>query len=92
MSCPYCERESPGGSSYLYIEEPRYRGMTGQVCDECRSYLKTWRIEDEEPGGFHPEVEDLKTPAFDAALEAEGFNRGAANIFGIRVGGWKKGG
>ncbi|MBN2720901.1 MAG: formate dehydrogenase accessory protein FdhE [Proteobacteria bacterium] len=86
LSCPYCGKENPGDSRYVYLEEPRYKGMRGQVCDGCKSFIKTWRVEDEDLGGFHPEVEDLKTPAFDAVLEGEGFSRGAPNIFGVRLG------
>jgi hypothetical protein len=86
LVCPFCEHESPGESSYLYIEEPRYSTMTGYVCENCRHYIKTWRVEEEELGALHPEVEDLKTPAFDAAMESEGYRRGAPNIFGVLIG------
>jgi FdhE protein len=86
MVCPFCGKESPGESGYLYVEEPLYKGMTGHVCDDCGQYLKTWRVE-EDLGDLHPEVEDLKTPAFDAALESEGYSRGGANVFGVLVGG-----
>jgi hypothetical protein len=86
LVCPFCEHESPGESSYLYIEEPEYRTMSGHICGECRFYIKTWRVEDDELGALHPEVEDLKTPAFDAAMESEGYGRGAPNIFGVLVG------
>jgi len=86
LSCPYCGKENPGDSRYVYLEDPRYKGMRGQVCDGCKCFIKTWRVEDEDLGGFHPEVEDLKTPAFDAVLEGEGFSRGAPNIFGVRLG------
>ena len=86
LVCPYCEHEDPGESRYLYVEEPEYNAMTGYICDKCRYYIKTWRVEDEEPGSLHPEVEDLKTPAFDAALKKEGYRRGAPNIFGVLIG------
>jgi FdhE protein len=86
LACPFCEHESPDESRFLYIEEPEYRIMSGYVCDECRSYIKTWRVEDEALGTLHPEVEDLKTPAFDAAMMSEGYRRVAPNIFGVMVG------
>jgi hypothetical protein len=86
LVCPYCENENPSESSFLYVEEPAYKRMTGYICDKCRYYIKTWRVEDEELGALHPEVEDLKTPAFDTAMESEGYRRGAPNIFGVLVG------
>jgi len=86
LSCPYCEKEKPEGSPYVYLEDPRYKGMTAQVCDECKSYIKTWRIENDDLEDLHPEVEDLFTPGFDLVLEGEGFHRGGANVFGVRVG------
>lgn len=86
LICPFCDHESPGESSYLFVEEPGYETITGHVCDQCRCYIKTWRVEDDDLGALHPEVEDLKTPAFDAALEAEDYRRGSPNIFGILIG------
>ena len=86
LVCPFCEKKSPGESRYLYVEEPQYKTMTGQVCDECKRYIKTWRVEDDDLGDFHPEVEDLKTPGFDDALESEGYCRGGANVFGVLIG------
>jgi len=83
LVCPFCEKESPGESGYLFVEEPGYKTMTGQVCDRCKRYIKTWRVESDDLGALHPEVEDLKTPAFDGALESEGYLRGGANIFGV---------
>lgn len=85
LVCPFCEHESPGESSFLYIEEPEYRAMTAYVCKQCGFYIKTWRVEDEDLGALHPEVEDLKTPGFDAAIESEGYKRGAPNIFGVLI-------
>ena len=86
LMCPFCEEKSPGESRYLYVEEPQYKTMTGQVCDECKSYIKTWRVEDDDLGDLHPEVEDLKTPGFDDALDSEGYRRGGANVFGVLIG------
>ncbi len=86
MVCPFCEEENPGESCYLFLEEQQYKTMTGQVCDRCKRYIKTWRVESDDLGLFHPEVEDLKTPAFDAAMESEGYRRGGANVFGLLMG------
>ena len=86
LTCPFCEYESPGESRYLFIDEPEYRAMTGHVCDQCKCYIKTWRVDDDELGPLHPEVEDLMTPAFDAAMEGENYFRGGPNIFGILMG------
>jgi len=86
LACPNCEKEKPEGSPYVYLEHPRYKMMTGQVCDECKSYIKTWRVESEDLEDFHPEVEDLMTPAFDLALAGEEYHRGGGNVFGIRIG------
>ncbi|MDF1535429.1 MAG: formate dehydrogenase accessory protein FdhE [bacterium] len=86
LTCPYCGHESPEESGYLFSEDPEYRFLTGAVCGECRSYIKSWRVEGDDPGDLHPEVEDLKTPGFDRAVEGESYRRGAPNIFGVRVG------
>ncbi len=88
-SCPYCGEEGPQGARYVSPEDPTDQRMRGQVCDRCKSYIKTWRFESDDLQGHHPEVEDLKTPGFDVALQAEGFRRGGANVFGIVIGSGK---
>jgi FdhE protein len=86
LVCPFCEHESPGESSYLFMEAPEYKVLTGYLCGQCRNYIKTWRVEDEDLGKLHPEVEDLKTPGFDGILEDEDYRRGGPNVFGLWIG------
>ena len=86
LTCPYCGHENPEESGYLFSEDPEYKTMTSSVCSECRCYLKTWRVEGDDLDGLHPEVEDLKTPGFDSAVEGEDYHRGAPNIFGVWIG------
>jgi len=86
LTCPYCGHENPKESGYLYTEDKDYQTLSASVCSECHSYIKRWRIESEALGDFHPEIEDLKTPGFDHAVEEEGFSRGAPNIFGVLIG------
>lgn len=86
LTCPYCGHENPEESGYLFSEDPEYRAMTSNVCGECRSYIKSWRVEGDDLDGVHPEVEDLKTPGFDSAVEVEKYRRGAPNIFGVWIG------
>ena len=86
LTCPYCGHENPEESGYLFSEEPEYKTMTSNVCGECRSYIKSWRVEGDDLDGLHPEVEDLKTPGFDSAVEGEDYHRGAPNIFGVWIG------
>ncbi len=86
LTCPYCGHESPKESRYLYSEDKEYRILSASVCSECQAYIKGWRIESDELGDIHPEIEDLKTPGFDRAVEEEEFSRGAPNIFGVWIG------
>lgn len=86
LICPYCGHENPKDSGYLYSEDPDYRTLFASACRECNSYIKGWRIEGDDLGSAHPEVEDLKTPGFDRAVEDEGFSRGAPNIYGVWIG------
>ncbi len=86
LTCPYCGHEDPKESGYLYSEDTDYRTLSAGVCSECQAYIKGWRVEGDELGETHPEVEDLKTPGFDRAVEDEGFSRGAPNIFGVWIG------
>ena len=86
LTCPYCGHENPEESGYLFSDEPEYKTMTSNVCGECRSYIKSWRVEGDDLDGLHPEVEDLKTPGFDEAVEGEDYHRGAPNIFGVWIG------
>lgn len=86
LTCPYCGHENPKDSTYLYSEDAGYRTLSASVCNECQAYLKGWRIEGDELGEIHPEIEDLKTPGFDRAVEEEGFSRGAPNIYGVWIG------
>jgi hypothetical protein len=86
LTCPYCGHENPKDSGYIYSEEPEYRAMTSNLCGECRSYIKSWRVESDDLDDLHPEVEDLKTPGFDRAVEVENYRRGSPNIFGVWIG------
>lgn len=86
LACPYCGHENPRESGYLYSEDPDYRNLSASVCSQCQSYIKGWRIEGDDLGSAHPEVEDLKTPGFDRAIEEEGYSRGAPNICGVWIG------
>ncbi len=86
LTCPYCGHENPKESGYLFSEEPEYSAMTSNLCGECRSYIKSWRAEGDDLDDLHPEVEDLKTPGFDRAVEEENYRRGAPNIFGVWIG------
>ena len=86
LACPYCGEESANDSGYLYSEEPEYRTLSASTCNECQAYIKGWRVESDELGDVHPELEDLKTPGFDRAVEEQGFSRGAPNIYGVWIG------
>lgn len=86
LTCPYCEHESPKESGYLFSDDPLYRALSASVCGECQAYIKGWRVEGDSLGEVHPEIEDLKTPGFDRAVEEEGFSRGAPNIYGVWIG------
>jgi len=86
LTCPYCGHENPKESGYLYSEDTDYRTLSASVCNECQAYIKEWRVEGDELGDNHPEMEDLKTPGFDRAVEEEGFSRGAPNIYGVWIG------
>ncbi len=86
LTCPYCGHESPKETGFLYSEDADYKTLSAGVCNECQAYIKGWRLEGDELGDMHPEVEDLKTPGFDRAVEEEGFSRGAPNIFGVWIG------
>ncbi|UCG38933.1 MAG: formate dehydrogenase accessory protein FdhE [bacterium] len=86
LTCPFCAHEDPRESGYLFSEAPEYRTMTAQLCSRCRAYVKNWRVEGEGLGSLYPEIEDLKTPGFDGAVEQEGYRRGAPNIFGVWIG------
>jgi formate dehydrogenase maturation protein FdhE len=86
LTCPYCGNESPKETGFLYSEDADYKTLSAGVCNECKAYIKGWRLEGDELGDMHPEVEDLKTPGFDRAVEEEGFSRGAPNIFGVWIG------
>jgi formate dehydrogenase accessory protein FdhE len=86
LTCPYCDHESPKETGFLYSEDADYKTLSAGVCNECQAYIKGWRIDGDELGDMHPEVEDLKTPGFDRAVEEEGFSRGAPNIFGVWIG------
>jgi FdhE protein len=86
LTCPYCNHESPKGSGFLYSEDSDYMTLSAGVCNECHTYIKGWRLDGDELGDIHPEVEDLKTPGFDRAVEEEGFSRGAPNIYGVWIG------
>jgi len=86
LACPYCSHENPQESGYLYSEDKDYRTLSASVCSECQTYIKGWRVEADELGEIHPEMEDLKTPGFDRAVEEEGFSRGAPNIYGVWIG------
>ncbi len=86
LACPYCGFENPRESGRLSSDAPAYRNLSASVCSECEAYIKTWRVEGDDLGDFHPEVEDLKTPGFDRAVEEEGYSRGAPNIFGVWIG------
>jgi FdhE protein len=86
LTCPYCGHENPKDSGYLYSEDADYRTLSASVCNECQAYIKEWRVEGDELGDIHPQIEDLKTPGFDRAVEEEGFSRGAPNIYGVWIG------
>ncbi|MDF1526087.1 MAG: formate dehydrogenase accessory protein FdhE [bacterium] len=86
LTCPYCDHHSPKESGFLFSEDADYKTLSAGVCNECQAYIKGWRLEGDELGDMHPEVEDLKTPGFDRAVEEEGFSRGAPNIFGVWIG------
>jgi FdhE protein len=86
LGCPFCGKEDPEHSGYLYSEDENYKNLSANVCGSCSSYIKAWRIEGDDPGEMHPEIEDLKTPGFDRAIEEEGFSRGAPNIYGVWIG------
>jgi len=86
LTCPYCGHQNPGESGYLFSDDSDYRALSANVCNECRTYIKGWRIEGDEMGDMHPEVDDLKTPGFDRGVEEEGFSRGAPNIYGVWIG------
>ena len=86
LACPYCGDESANESGYLYSEDPEYRTLSASTCNECQAYIKGWRVEGEDLDEVHPELEDLKTPAFDRAVEEQGFSRGAPNIYGVWIG------
>ena len=86
MKCPFCGHENPKESGFLFSEDPLYRALSASVCSECQAYIKVWRTEGEDEDDLHPEMEDLKTPGFDRAVEEEGFSRGAPNIYGVWIG------
>jgi hypothetical protein len=86
LVCPYCGVENPEHSGILYSDNTIYRDLSANVCSECRSYIKGWRIDGDELDDLNPQIEDLKTPGFDRAVEEEGFFRGAPNIFGVWIG------
>jgi len=86
LTCPYCGHENPRESGFLYSEDSDYKTLSAGVCKECQTYIKGWRLDGDELGDMHPEVEDLKTPGFDRAVEEEGFSRGAPNIYGVWIG------
>jgi hypothetical protein len=86
FACPYCSFQDPKQSGYLFSDESGYRSMSASVCSDCQAYIKGWRIEGDYLGRIHPEVEDLKTPGFDRAVNKEGYSRGAPNIFGVWLG------
>jgi hypothetical protein len=86
LSCPYCGHENPKDSGYIFSEESEYKAMTSNLCGECRSYIKSWRVESDNLDDLHPEVEDLKTPGFDRAVEEESYRRRSPNIFGVWIG------
>jgi hypothetical protein len=86
LVCPYCGKEDPEHSGLLYSDDTRYRNLSANVCTECRSYIKGWRVEGDELDDLNPQIEDLKTPGFDRAVEEEGFSRGAPNIYGVWIG------
>ena len=86
FSCPKCGHEDPGESLFLYAESRVYRNVSASVCRECQTYIKTWRVEGRHLGDTHPEIEDLKTPGFDNAVEEKGFYRGSPNIYGVWIG------
>jgi FdhE protein len=86
LTCPYCDHENPKESGYLYSEDADYKTISASVCNECSAYIKGWRVESDGLGDAHPQIEDLKTPGFDRAVEEEGFSRGAPNIYGVWIG------
>jgi FdhE protein len=86
LTCPYCGHENPKESGYLYSEDADYRTLSASACTECEAYIKVWRVDGDELGDIHPQIEDLKTPGFDRAVEEEGFSRGAPNIYGVWIG------
>jgi FdhE protein len=86
LTCPYCGHQDPKDSGYLYSEDPDYQTLSASVCSECQAYIKVWRAEGDDLGETHPQIEDLKTPGFDRAVEEEGFSRGAPNIYGVWIG------
>jgi FdhE protein len=86
LVCPYCGKEDPEQTGLIYSDDAGYRNLSANVCSQCRSYIKTWRIEGDELDDLHPQIEDLKTPGFDQALEDEGFSRGGPNIYGVWIG------
>ncbi len=86
FACPYCSYQDPKESGHLFSDESGYRSMSASVCSECHAYIKRWRIEGDDLGRVHPEIEDLKTPGFDRAVNNEGYSRGAPNIFGVWLG------
>jgi FdhE protein len=86
LGCPFCGEEDPELSGYFYSNQEYYRNLSASVCSSCSSYIKALRIEGDDPDDSHPEIEDLKTPGFDLAIEDEGYLRGAPNIYGIWIG------
>jgi len=86
MACPYCGHEDPKESVFLYSEDADHGALSASVCGQCLSYIKGWRVEGEDPGELCPEIEDLKTPGFDRAVQEEGYLRGAPNVFGLWIG------
>lgn len=86
LACPYCGHEDPKESGYLFSEDEAYRMVSASTCKKCKSYIKGWRIDGDELGDINPQIEDLMTPGFDRAIEAEGYSRGAPNICGVWIG------
>ncbi|NLX53435.1 MAG: formate dehydrogenase accessory protein FdhE [Deltaproteobacteria bacterium] len=39
VSCPYCEKEAPGGMEYFYVENKTQESAF--ICDQCKKYLVT---------------------------------------------------
>jgi FdhE protein len=73
MRCPHCGRDAPKVHPYLHTEEePEYRV---DLCDHCRSYLKTVDVRRlDRP--FHPPLEALVTLHLDMSAQTEGYESG----------------